>query len=120
MEADLARFYGLDYRDRWRPDTTGLPRLTWRRLAVLIRQLPVDSAIARLDEPPGGLWTLDRQLLADVFRALTGHTHPAQARHERWAARYRLRHDPARQQALAAARARAAARRAAITAGTIT
>ncbi len=58
IEADLARFYGVDLRDLWRG------RLTWRRLLALIRGLPADSALARAQAGPDAAWGLTEHLLA--------------------------------------------------------
>lgn len=41
MEADLRQFFGVDYRDRWRHDDDGLPRLTLRQIAVYVFRRPV-------------------------------------------------------------------------------
>jgi hypothetical protein len=48
VEADLQRYYGLDFRDLWRPTA----ELTWRRLRVLLDGLPAESL----------WWTALRQL----------------------------------------------------------
>lgn len=40
--------------------------LSWRRLGVLLRQLPTDSAFARSVAGLDAEWTLSRQLLAHV------------------------------------------------------
>lgn len=71
MEADLQRFYGLDYRDRWR-DGTG--RLTLRRLAVLIEHLPADSALAA--EAKVQDWSLTNVLIAQLWQLWAGKPHP--------------------------------------------
>lgn len=105
MEADLQRFYRIDYRDRWRGD------LTLRRIWVLIHHLPGDSASARALGGPG----LDTThvLLADVFAALVGKPHPL--RNVTPAAP-----SPARVARLRDARRRAAERQRAIDSGEIT
>jgi hypothetical protein len=49
LEADLARFYQVDLLDLWRG------RLSWRKLAQLVRWLPRDAALyesMRLARPP--------------------------------------------------------------------
>lgn len=66
MEADLQRFYGVDYRDRWRDDEHGRPRLTLRRLAVLVTHLPPDSAVGRHERDGKAHWSLEAHLLDDV------------------------------------------------------
>lgn len=43
IEADLARYYRIDLRDLWRKGG-GASRLTFRRLRVLLDNLPADSA----------------------------------------------------------------------------
>lgn len=62
MEADLARYYQVDLGDRWRPGR----RLTLRRLVVLVRHLPDDSATAfAINEGPP--WRTEHEL-ADLSR----------------------------------------------------
>lgn len=122
MEADLQRFYAVDYRDRWRGD------LTLRRLWVLIRHLPPESAVAALRRDGKPHWGPEAHLLDGVRMAVeslrntmagknrTVKPHPmrprptAKPRH----------HTPQRRRQLAAARRRAQARRRAIGAGEIT
>ncbi|MBM4489500.1 hypothetical protein GS937_01565 [Rhodococcus hoagii] len=66
MEADLNRFHQTDLRDLWRPGG-GESQLTLRRLFVLIRYLPADSALA-IDESDGRVpWTITDHLLADLW-----------------------------------------------------
>jgi hypothetical protein len=77
VEADLARYYGRDLRDHWRHDERGRRRLTLRQLSVMVHALPVDSSVAMLNGPG---WTVGDYLLADVFLALTGESHPADPR----------------------------------------
>lgn len=72
MEADLARYYRLELADLWRG------RLSLRRLAVLIRHLPADSAVAVALGGEG--WTLSHYLMADMVHATTGQPHPADPR----------------------------------------
>jgi hypothetical protein len=70
VEADLARFYRIDYRDRWRPDEHGRPLLTLRRLLVLVQHLPPDAAcVARLNDGKVP-WSRTDQLLDEVRRRL--------------------------------------------------
>ena len=57
VAGDLIRF-GLRLRD------FPSPRLTWGDMAVIIRQAPQDSAIARSVEPEASTWGLSEQLLA--------------------------------------------------------
>ncbi|RKS07578.1 hypothetical protein DFP74_3256 [Nocardiopsis sp. Huas11] len=72
MEADLARYYRIELADLWRG------RLSLRRLAVLIRHLPVDSAT--MTALGGDGWTLSHYLQADMVHASTGQPHPADPR----------------------------------------
>lgn len=116
MEADLQRFYGIDYRDRWRPDAHGRPLLTLRRLMVLIEHLPAESVLQTTLRQGRPAWRLEHVLLAHVWQA-AGHSkepHPWLTRETR---RSRGGPDPRK---LAAARARAAKRKRAIEAGRIT
>lgn len=74
VEADLARFYRIDLRDLWRGD------LTPRRLGVLVAALPPESAtMSKLapqmaaESSPNAVprqWSIDQQLLANVFDAV--------------------------------------------------
>lgn len=109
MEADLSRYHHLDYRDRWRRDEQGRRRLTLRMIAVRVRYLPLDSAVAMALGGDG--FTTTDYLLMDVFHAQAGNPHPAReeaAKHHTPAA------DPAREKKLMAARRRAAERRRAL------
>lgn len=56
VEADLLRFYRADIRD------LGSRRLSWRRLAVLIGNLPADSSLLR----SMGHWTPSETLLSHI------------------------------------------------------
>ncbi|WP_344014189.1 hypothetical protein, partial [Nocardiopsis exhalans] len=69
MEADLARYYRIELADFWRG------RLSLRRLAVLLRYLPSESAAATALGGDG--WTLSHYLMADMVHATTGQPHPA-------------------------------------------
>lgn len=52
--------------------------LSFRRLSVLIRHLPPESAVARLGAPKeAALWGVSEYLLADLFHAFAGKPHPA-------------------------------------------
>lgn len=74
MEADLQRFYGIDYRDRFRPGG-GESKLTLRRLGVLLQGLPMESDFysAKDERPPISEVSV---LLLDMFHAITGKPHP--------------------------------------------
>jgi len=75
VEADLQRWYRVDYNDRTVPDEFGRPKLTLRRIGVLIAHLPENSAVSMALGGSG--WTLEDYLLAHIFQALTGTQHPA-------------------------------------------
>ncbi|MEU7177028.1 MULTISPECIES: hypothetical protein [Streptomyces] len=66
MESDLLRFWGLDL-----VADLGTPRLTWRRLGVLIERMPEESALMRsLVGTEAAQWTPERHLLAGVIDSL--------------------------------------------------
>lgn len=58
------RFYGVDIRD------LGSESLSWRRIGVLIRQLPPQSATWVSKNGGDALWGLTEQLLAATVDAL--------------------------------------------------
>lgn len=60
LEADLLRFYGVDLLDWHRGG------LTSRRLSVLVRHLPRESAFVREREGEAAEWSLTDHLLAAV------------------------------------------------------
>ncbi|WP_409240601.1 hypothetical protein [Streptomyces sp. PA5.6] len=60
----MLRFYGLDLLDWHRG------RLSSRRLAVLIRHLPREGAVARETEGEGAEWSVGDYLLAHVVDQL--------------------------------------------------
>lgn len=60
MEADLQRFYGIHISQ------LGTPTLSWRRLGVLIRQLPVDSATAFAQAGAAGQVGITERLLVEI------------------------------------------------------
>ncbi|WP_346176789.1 hypothetical protein [Streptomyces cuspidosporus] len=60
LEADLLRYYGVDLLD-WHRGA-----LSSRRLAVLVRHLPPDSAFVRAREGEAAEWGLTDHLLAAV------------------------------------------------------
>lgn len=65
-------FRGVDLLDLWRG------RLSPRRVSVLVRALPDDSATKRAmraDVDDGPLWGPTEYLLADVFDAVRQHSH---------------------------------------------
>lgn len=68
VEADLQRYYRIDYRDRWRGT------LPLRRLLVLVDHLPDESAFKSAREGRLPISVTD-SLLMDVWSALTGKKH---------------------------------------------
>lgn len=116
VEADLSRFYHIDYRDRWRFDDEGRRLLTLRMIAVRVKHLPRDSAVGRvLKIDPG--WSVTDYLLADVYGVLRGRKHPARPAAPKKAPKAVTRE---RRRLVAAARRRARERAAAIARGDIT
>lgn len=111
VEADLSQYHHIDYRDRWRFDEAGTRRLTLRRIVVLLRHLPADSATMRALGRPG--LRFEHYLLADLFTAMTGRPHPAILKPEPVV-------DPKREKKLRDATERMRARRDALNAGQIT
>lgn len=121
MEADLARFYSIDYRDRWRRSPSGRPELTLRRLAVLVRHLPPESSVAFIARDKEMHWSVEAQLLDDLRMVWTGtKDKPAKPHPKRPTPGRARRKDPARARKLADAKRRARERRRAIAAGEIT
>jgi hypothetical protein len=72
VESDLDRFWGIDYRDRWRFDGDRR-RLTLRQIFARISHLPSDSALAIAM----GRRSPVELLLMDVYEPLAGRVHPA-------------------------------------------
>lgn len=65
IEADLLRWYRLDLqRD------LGTPRLTWRRLRVLLGQLPRESGLVQRTGGDAVRWGAQEHLLASVVDEL--------------------------------------------------
>jgi hypothetical protein len=67
VESDLHRFWGIDYRDRWRGT------LTLRQIHVRLSHLPADSALAIAM----GRRSPMELLLMDIYEPLAGRAHPA-------------------------------------------
>lgn len=65
VEADLLRYYQLDLL----ADLAG-PRLSWRRLGVLIRQLPREAATTRAAAGEAAAWGDAEHLLASIVDVL--------------------------------------------------
>ncbi len=73
VESDLARFWNLDYRDRWRFDGDGRRRLTLRQIHARLSHLPADSACA----VAWGRRSPTELLLMDIYEPLAGRVHPS-------------------------------------------
>lgn len=111
MEADLQIHCGVNYLDRWRTDGH---RLTLRRIAVLLRGLPPESAVATWERKGRPHWTIGDHLADNIRMALGGKKakpHPDRPRPQA------RRLDPDR---IAAGQRRRLLRRRAIEAGHIT
>jgi hypothetical protein len=67
LEADLLRFWHLDL-----PADLGTMRLTWRRLGILVRNLPAESATLRAMHGHAADWSVTDHLLAAVVDVLQG------------------------------------------------
>lgn len=63
IEADFQRYYGLAVTDVF------AGRMSWRRLKVLLRQLPPESATARVQLGPVAEWSPTEYLLAAIVDA---------------------------------------------------
>lgn len=115
MEADLQRFYGIDYRDRWRPGSG----LTLRRIGALLRSLPPESALHRIARNEEPHWSVEAHLLDDLRMWLTTSKKSPAKPHPRRPSGGPRPADPERLRLLAAGRARARRRREQIAAGEI-
>ena len=73
VESDLDRFWGLDYRDRWRVSKSGRRRLTLRQIFARLSHLPADSAVAIAL----GRRSPVELLLMDIYEPLAGRVHPS-------------------------------------------
>lgn len=73
VESDLNRFWGLDYRDRWRFDDRGRRKLTLRQIYARVSHLPADSALA----VEMGRRSPMELLLMDIYEPLAGRVHPS-------------------------------------------
>ena len=99
VEADFQQFYGIDYRDVYRPGG-GQSRMTWRRCLALAEQLPMESRFKSEleDRYPMDMTT---QQLYRLEQALTGKPSPM------WTAKKRDRDAAEHKQAMKLARGRA-------------
>lgn len=77
MEADLRRFCGIRYSDRWRFDVDGTRKLTLREIWVYIQELPGDSRIVKHYNNGRPRWDDGTYLLSDLVHVLSGKPHPA-------------------------------------------
>ncbi len=64
IEADLLRYYGIDLLDFYRGTLSG------RRLRILLRHMPYDSALVRKMNGGRPGWGLTDHLLADLWRVI--------------------------------------------------
>lgn len=114
-------YHRIDYLDRWRQDESGWRKLTLRRLYVLLRHLPPDSATGTAARGGEAHWSIEAHLIDDLRVAMTGSKekpskrHPARPRPDR-----RVKQTPERMRKIAAAKRRARERRRLIEAGEIT
>ena len=68
LEADLARFYPRD-ADQLPEFWAG--RMSWRRLAVLVQDLPPEAVTTQMEDPAGVTrWTQDTEFLAGIMDQL--------------------------------------------------
>ncbi|WP_010120132.1 hypothetical protein [Corynebacterium nuruki] len=74
IERDLQRHYGIDYRDRWRPNG-GPSRLTYRRLLVLLDGLPVGAEFRTAATGSNGVPNVEMRLV-ELWESLSGKEHP--------------------------------------------
>lgn len=118
MEADLQRHYGVELGDHWRGDpATGRRRLTYRRLHVLLSNLPPgQSAVQQALFPDLVHLSTTDVLVAGVYAALAGKQHPLA---EKAGEAARALPDPERDRRLAEGRRRLAKRRRDIAEGRI-
>ena len=72
VESDLSRFWGVDYRNRWR-FRRGRRLLTLRQIHIRLSHLPADSALAIAL----GRRSPTELLLMDLYEPMAGRVHPA-------------------------------------------
>lgn len=77
MEADISRHYPrFDFHDYLTGRRKrGVPVLSFRRLLVFVRHLPVDSSCADVGSETQLIRTPDQLILADLFRVMSGTKH---------------------------------------------
>lgn len=116
MEAELQRFCGVDYRDRWRFDEHGRRRLTLRRVFRLFQGFPeTESRLVWLlvnDGQP--IWPVTAHIVDDLRIAMTSDKKRQSPPHPARFSKKKVRSgwgDPKRIRSLMAARQRARARR---------
>lgn len=81
MEADLQIHAGVDLRDFWRFNPDGSPRLSLRRIKVLIGAVPVGRSMVRRALGLSILEVTD-YLLMDLINVWSGEPHPSDPRAE--------------------------------------
>lgn len=99
VEADFQQFYGLDYRDVYRP-YGGRSAMSWRRCLSLVEQLPMESRFKSELEDRYPMDAATMQLYR-LEQAITGKPSPM------WNARKRDRDAAEHKQAMKLARVRA-------------
>lgn len=114
VEADLSRWHGIRYSDRWRRDEYGQRRLTLREIWVRIQHLPDNAALTIYANRHEPRWSRTDILLADVFQALAGQVHPSRPKSPE-----EIRKDEARERKRSAVEAEFAERNRALESGEI-
>lgn len=91
LEADLRRFYHLDYRDRWRD------ALTLRQVWVMVRRMPLDAALLVDPETGDQPWTRDQIIGARHWEMFVRKWYPGRpwTREERAEVEAKQAHDAA-------------------------
>ena len=105
VEADLLRYYQVDYLDRWRGG------LSLRRLRNLLFNLPPDSATSTALRGGTAWWPVEAHLIDDLRIALTSTKKDTSKPHPARPQPPRKRGGPDRARKLADARRRAQQRR---------
>lgn len=106
MEADLQRFHGVDYLDRWRG------RLSLRKIGALVLYLPPDSACKEILRELKPHWSVEAHLLDELRMALVGSKKNPPKPHPQRPRPGPPRISPERRRKIAATRERARLRRA--------
>lgn len=77
IESDLHRFWGIDYRDRWRFDENGCRRLTLRQVFARLSNPPRESRLAIALNGGKELQSDTALAVMDLQEAFTGRRHPS-------------------------------------------